>query len=1326
MEKKPGSEHLTLRDAARKAGVHENTIRNWVAEGHLHPLVLPGSTRRKFDPAELDRVLRARRGLVGSIQDSRRAVGPELVDATLLELWADRLEARGLFPELIRALLAASPDVRDLSLRAGEGIGLQGWDALADGGRGSAWVPAGRSAWELGTGGDPERKAQADFRKRTSAPQGVDPAITTFVFATPRRWAGAREWERRRRDEGRWRSVRVLDADDIEGWLRSAPAVHTWISEQLGLRPRDAVTAEEWWERFAARTRPPLPAGLLLAGREGQTRALGEAVDGPPGVVGVQASSRDEAVAFIALALRERAERDLLSALAVVVSSSAVWDRLVRSREAAILIPAFEGADVSAAHEAGHQVVVPLGAQDVATGRMTIELPPPHRSVAARALEGAGMLLEDADRLAALARRSLSSLMRELAIDPRAARPPWAQQPHAAILAPLVLVGSWSATDADQAIVAKIVDREWAAIERELAGWMGSEDPPLVKAGGEWRLAAPREAFSILEQALTIADLNRWCGTVREVLGDVDPALELPAEKRPLARLTDRSARCSESLRAGLSQGLALLGAYGERTYDGGMTGRDVAASLVRELLARANADETGVRWSALSFQLPLLAEAAPQAFLDAVDDGLAGTEPLLKKLFQDRQADAWLSSSSAHTGLLWALERLCWSREHLRDAALALGRLAEIDPGGRLANRPPTSLCEVFVPWIPHTAATLDERFDAIDALRLRCGDVAWSLLTALMPKLNETLSAPNRPHFRDWRPERDHVAVEDWRRMIAGLVDRALEDAGGRAERWADLADEVPGLPPDDRSRVLDGLAALDPQRLETSARLLLWRRLTDLSARHRSFPDAGWSLDDESLGRLEAARDRLEPLDALERHARLFEWHPDVPGVRRGDYLALQRAVDDLRAEAVREVLDVAGPEGLVKLAGECTLPGHVGVSAADVAGDRIAADLLARLGAPGASGEVARGWVQRMVQTNGFEWVHRTVARLREKTHDAQAAFLLALPSQRETWDLAAAFEEEVERDYWKSMRPWAEEADALQHLLERLLEHERPWAGIDLLATTFAGGDEQARPPVKLVERVLQAALRASPKDDPHAFISGYEVGVLLDWLVEAGADTPTLVRLEWAYFSLLEHTRVPRALYASLAKDPDFFVELLSRVYRGRSQRKRDLDEHETALANRAWEVLYHWRTLPGQREDGTVDADVLLEWVKRARFHLSTIDRSDIGDEQIGQLLSGSLPGADGAWPAEGVREVIETIGSRELENGLYVGRLNARGITTRRPYDGGDQERSLAATYRQWARQVKPQWSRTARVLQQLADNYEWDARRQDAEAERDANAG
>jgi len=37
-----------------------------------------------------------------------------------------------------------------------------------------------------------------------------------------------------------------------------------------------------------------------------------------------------------------------------------------------------------------------------------------------------------------------------------------------------------------------------------------------------------------------------------------------------------------------------------------------------------------------------------------------------------------------------------------------------------------------------------------------------------------------------------------------------------------------------------------------------------------------------------------------------------------------------------------------------------------------------------------------------------------------------------------------------------------------------------------------------------------------------------------------------------------------------------------------------------------------------------------------------------------------GSPLGADDAWPSEPVRELIEAVGSRELENGSAPGRLN------------------------------------------------------------------
>ena len=59
----------------------------------------------------------------------RLMIGPELADATRLGVWAGTNEARVVFPRLVRRLVAASPNVQELSARAGEGTGLGGWDA---------------------------------------------------------------------------------------------------------------------------------------------------------------------------------------------------------------------------------------------------------------------------------------------------------------------------------------------------------------------------------------------------------------------------------------------------------------------------------------------------------------------------------------------------------------------------------------------------------------------------------------------------------------------------------------------------------------------------------------------------------------------------------------------------------------------------------------------------------------------------------------------------------------------------------------------------------------------------------------------------------------------------------------------------------------------------------------------------------------------------------------------------------------------------------------------------------------------------------------------
>ena len=82
--------------------------------------------------------------------------------------------------------------------------------------------------------------------------------------------------------------------------------------------------------------------------------------------------------------------------------------------------------------------------------------------------------------------------------------------------------------------------------------------------------------------------------------------------------LQKKAPRFSQALRTGLAETLALLGARPDRLGDAaGIRGK--VAQIVQKLL-----DGQGwLRWASLSSQLALLAEAAPEAFLDAAERDL-------------------------------------------------------------------------------------------------------------------------------------------------------------------------------------------------------------------------------------------------------------------------------------------------------------------------------------------------------------------------------------------------------------------------------------------------------------------------------------------------------------------------------------------------------------------------------------------------------------------------------------------------------------------------------------------------------------------------------
>jgi hypothetical protein len=1247
-----------------------------------------------------------------------------LVDATDLASWANRLDAQSRLPQVVRRLVHATvARVLRIGFPAGEGVQAGGWDGVVRAERGNAFVPDGISVWEMGATRDVKGKADSDYEKRLKNPLDIDPAQSAFIFVTPRKWGSKTDWATARKGEGVWLDVRAYDAEDLAQWLETAPVVHLWLSVLLGKHPEDSTDLESFWQDWSETTRPAITPSLLLAGRTGAVELILKSLRGPPEPFAIRAESRDEALAVFAAALSQMAddERVPYMSRAVIAQTLGAWNRLSAPGESLILIPAFESSGaIARAARHGHRAVIPLGAGDPAPDSV-IDVPPVSRHGVEKALVSMGITEDRARDLARVAHRSTMTFRRGVAVVADVQQPRWAAPSEARRLLPAMFAGTWDGSyDGDRQAVSELSRGPYPEFTELLVRWSSESDPPARRTGDAWYLVSKRDSWSLLSRYLAREDLDRFCSVATEILSTTDPLFDVPVEERWMARVRGHIPRHSPDLRKGLADSLAMLGAAQQPLPTLGLSPDEYAKRTVAELLKRANADWR--IWATLSPVLPLLAEAAPDAFLAAAEHGTAGKDTVLRKLFGNGDP---LFSSSPHTGLLWSLETLAWCPDYLGRCALLLTKLVEIDPGGKLANRPDASLLEIFLPWLPQTTATLEQRLAVLDTLRERAPAVAWNLMVKLLPDRGTASNHPT-PHWRDWAPDSPpRVTNAEWFKAGREVAVRMIEDAAQDANRWRDIIKALPRLPLDLSEKVIRGVSEL---KLPNPARAVIADALRTLVSRHRSYPDAGWTLEKERVDRLEELYRLIEPTDVVIRVAWLFCNHPALLNGREQDWEAYQEAIEAARQDAVRSVYAERGAAGLIALANAAEDALQVGVAAGHAGlleqeEDDTLRECLAA-GDPTRS-RFSRGFVGGRVAARGLPWAENKIVNAGNAwTPEQRAEFLTCLRPSARTWDLARSLGRETDDAYWFIMQAWVVDPSDIERAVDELLAHDRPYSAIDLL---YSGTVRKADPPGDLVARALETAMTSEhPRDCPGGTF-GYHVSELLDRVANSAAVDPTrIVRLEWGYIGLFDRSdRTPKLLHQELGRNPQFFADVLAFLFRGDNDEPREPTPAARSRAERAFALLESWRTVPGTSAAG-IDAGILTAWVHDARRALAASGRAGIGDERIGHVLSGSPLGPDGAWPHPAVRDVIENVASDDLDRGITVGVHNGRGIVSKELFEGGAQERALAEKYDGSAAIVRDRWPRTAALLRRLADGYRAEAAREDERATREEEMG
>lgn len=1251
----------------------------------------------------------------------------DLANATDITRWADEREAQSLLPKLVRRLIGTTAKgLVKLSMRAGEGVGIPGWDGIVITQSADAHVSEGVSVWEMGVNSDPAAKANREYRKRTDKTGEITPGESIFVFVTPRRWRDKDAWAERRRRENVWNNIVVYDADDLETWLERAPGVHAWFSAIIGKDPYEAESLETWWESWSGVTQPVLPPSLLLSGREKTAEQIYETISGEPKALSLSGDSQEEVVAFFAATLIERASATDL-ARSLIVRTPNAWRRMAVTEQPLILLPLYPNPDITMAIRHGHHVLVPLGREAAVSNDMV--LPRLRRFGIENALKEAGLPGDRASDLATLGRRSLLSLRRTLAVTPEIQTPEWARPEHAREIFPAVLAGKWQVnSEGDRAAIAELAGRPYEEVATTLTRWVHTSDPPVRYGGNVWYITAKQDAWRLTARFLTDDDFQRFRKVVQDVIGGDDPSLDLPPEKRFMSSILGKQRAHSGHLILGLADTLALMATLSDQVpLTDGRIGQNEANFIVRQLLEAANEDTTGRHWIVLSEALPLLAEASPEVFLNAVETGLSGDDPVILKLFQDNEDHGIMYTSSAHTGLLWGLENLAWSTDYLARAALILAKLTRLDLGGRLLNRPGASLRDVLLLWRPGTSASLEQRVQIVDLIRKHEPEVAWSLTLQLIPSSRESASSTHTPRWRDWKQEEKRVLYSDLDRSVKGLVTRALEDVGNSGRRWSELLECIPNLSSELRMKVISELEKLQRGEFSDEDRAVFVKNLRNFTGRHREYHDDEGSIPQEEIDRIEEMISQLAPDNPFARHAWLFD-QGAVYAISKKDYDKQIEAVSEAQKEALNEILDVAEIEAVFSWPEEFKSPWftarQIGSALSDAGLKRDAeARLFEELSSEVKSRhQVAATYISGIARQKGtemMEWVEGVLSdRADTWSPKHKAAFLYALPVSSKVWHLAENCGKETEREYWEnaSHNGLPLECEDCIVAVRKLMEYGNPFSAIILL-DYYA---EKSDPPVELIVDVMEQAVRTTPPQYLDQMFS-YHVGRLLDRLEEARLDESRLAALEWAYLPLFrfEKSRA-RTLHNRLATDPEFFVEIVSLVYKAKGGEPRELSDEEQARARTARDLLDSWRVVPGTQADGSINPQSLSEWVDEARKLLQESGRLSIGDLHIGKILRyGPTPQNDN-WPAESICDLIENVESESLEEGFSTEVFNSRGTTVRSPIEGGQQERELANQYLRYAASLGIKYTRTAAMLNRIAAWYEEDARRNDQDAD------
>lgn len=1244
------------------------------------------------------------------------------ISAADLDIWANKVTSRAVFPELIYDLINATvPHFNRMRFPNGDKGQVRGFDGILEVNGEYGPVPNGLSIWEFGVNKNASSKAESDYLKRTNDTDEKIRKKASFIFVSLRTWDNPQkkleDWIQEKRASNEWGNVEYLDGVAIENWLSVCPAVAMqYAQRELGLYPQHGVSSiGTYWGEYSNKFCPPIIEEVLLAGREEQSKQLISNLMNGNKHNAFAADSPEEVIAFTVATIR-KAEPEIrlfLENRTIVVETLQAAKMLAVTKSNLIFLPRDHARDQASLLCQKGPTVFSASLADRVKHEILIR---PSSQQLAQAIEKMmGCDFQESYIIARKCGRSLSALAR---LYPSGHRIVPAWRVNGSVLIPALLAGAWdSSNSADRAILCCLASSvEHEIFEAPLRALILSEDSPIDRAGDIWSMRASVDAFIELGHLLGDKHLELLKIVLKTVFSNTSIKPKASASDLFQPELEKQEVH-SHYLREGLMNILLHMAVLHEQAHFNvrGMKPQDYVNDIVRNFSGLSS----DYRFLA-SFEsnLMLLAEAAPDPFLEALEHLLEGDAAAISPIFYENTNV--FAKNNEHVGLLWALETLAWEPKLLLRVSMCLARLAVIDPGGKLSNRPINSLQAIFLTWAPNTNANEKQRSSVLTYLIKHVPIIAWELLEKLLPSKYSISAQTQKPKFRESSQEFEILTYGIVWQGEATVIDLAIKNTNHIAERWIVLIKSMHGFQEQSLNEMIYALDMFLTDQSENS-RFPIWNALLNEVNRHIKYANADWVFDSAVLCQLQELVEKYKPLNQMLVNLWLFDENLPSGWNASHSFDDSIAFMESERMEAIRRIIDNHGFDGLIIFTKQVKNPFHIAEVLIKL--NLSKSELLNLLDLLFDEGD-GLDVIIDMISSQGVilykeEWLSELKLLVSKKQLSSSriAQLFMMLPEERSSWELVDTFGEIVSEQYWKKKQNRfinGTQEDLIISIKNYLLVN-RPISAIASSITRLA------EIPSSILTQLLDESVTEINQLSSHCEpMNSYYFEQVFNELGNRGDILEdTILRLEFAYLPLLEQRNKPLNLHSKMINSSKFFIEIICAVYKASNIDDTDISETQKTYAKAGYTLLNGLRTIPGQIGE-EINYDALYQWCLNVRELAKNVDRQEVADLRVGRLLAyAPISQVDKAWPHESVRRIIEELASENIEQGIISERFNMRGVYSKQIDEGGKQERDFSNQAINWANNMHD-YPRTYNLLHKISERWLRMAQQEDIEAD------